>query len=208
MSLTPGSHVGPYEVIAPLGEGAMGVVFRARDMRLQRDVALKLLPDHFRIHNTWLMPVEGEHKASPYLETGFDKFHARVSPNGRWIAYSTYESGTYQIAVQTFPNASGGKWQISAEGGVEPKWQHDGRELYYPGFDGKLMAISISGPDLVAGRPEMLFQTTLTTGRNQQTRDRRYDVSPDGRFLLEVPAATTAPPPITVILNWTAKLER
>jgi Tol biopolymer transport system component len=115
-----------------------------------------------RIYDTWLMPVEGEHKATPYLETGFDKFHARVSPNGRWIAYSTNESGTYQIVVQTFPNASGGKWQISAEGGVEPKWRHDGRELYYLGFDGKLMAVSISGLDFVAGRPEMLFQTTLT----------------------------------------------
>jgi hypothetical protein len=67
-----------------------------------------------------------------------------VSPNSNFVAYSTNESGTYQVVVQTFPDASGGKWQISATGGVEPKWRRDGRELYYLGTDGKLMSVAIS----------------------------------------------------------------
>ena len=89
----------------------------------------------------------------PLLESPFDKSHARVSPDGRFVAYSTNESGIYQIVVQTFPGANGGKWQISADGGVEPKWRRDGRELYYLALDGKLMSVSIGGPPSSAGRP-------------------------------------------------------
>ena len=65
------------------------------------------------------------------MESPFDKVTARVSPDGRWIAYSTNDSGMYQIVVQSFPDPNGGKWQITAQGGVEPKWRRDGRELYY-----------------------------------------------------------------------------
>ena len=73
----------------------------------------------------------------------------------------------YQIVVQTFPDANGGKWQISADGGVEPKWRRDGRELYYLALDGKLMSVSIGGPVFAPGRPVALFQTPLTVNRTQ-----------------------------------------
>jgi Tol biopolymer transport system component len=153
-------------------------------------------------YDTWLLPLFGERKPAPLLETGFDKFQARVSPNSNLIAYSTNESGTYQIVVQTFPDASGGKWQISASGGVEPKWRRDGRELYYLGLDGKLMSVSIGGPPFSAGRPVELFQTPLVVNRAQPTRDRRYDVAPDGRFLMVIPSATGPVPPYSVVVNW------
>ena len=81
-------------------------------------------------YDTWLLPLFGEQKPTPLLESPFDTFQARVSADGRIVAYSTNESGLYQIVVQTFPDANGGKWQISAEGGVEPQWRRDGRELY------------------------------------------------------------------------------
>ena len=97
-----------------------------------------------------------------------------MSPNSSFVAYSTNESGTYQIVVQPVPDASGGKWQISAEGGVEPKWRRDGRELYYLSLDGKLMWVAIGGPAFTAGRPTELFQTPLTVNRAQS---RLYFVS-------------------------------
>jgi len=159
-------------------------------------------------YDTWLLPLFGDRKPVPLLETGFDKFQARVSPNSNFVAYSTNESGTYQVVVQTFPDASGGKWQISATGGVEPKWRRDGRELYYLGTDGKLMSVAISGPPFTAGRPVELFQTPLTVNLAQPTRDRRYDVAPDGRFLMVVPGATGVPTPYSVIVNWTEGLAR
>ena len=157
-------------------------------------------------YDTWVLPTFGDRKPTPLLESGFDKFQARVSPNSDFVAYSTNESGTYQIVVQTFPDASGGKWQISAAGGVEPKWRRDGRELYYLSLDGKLMSVAIGGPPFTAGRPVELFQTSLTVNRAQPVRDRRYDVAPDGRFLMAIPAAAGAPTPFSVIVNWTAGL--
>ena len=158
-------------------------------------------------YDTWLIPLDGDRKARPFLETPFDKVQARISPDGRWIAYSTNESGMYQVVVQTFPDPNGGRWQITAEGGMEPKWRRDGRELYYLAFDGKLMSVSITGPVFQAGRPASLFQTPLIVSR-QPIRDRRYDVAPDGRFLIVTPAATTATLPTTVVVNWQAALEK
>jgi eukaryotic-like serine/threonine-protein kinase len=159
-------------------------------------------------YDTWVVPTFGDRKPAPLLETGFDKFQARVSPHSDFVAYSTNESGTYQIVVQTFPDASGGKWQITADGGVEPKWRRDGRELYYLNLDGKLMSVAIGGPPFTATRPVELFQTPLTVNRAQPTRDRRYDIAPDGRFLMVIPSATAAPTPYSVIVNWTTGLNR
>ena len=155
-----------------------------------------------------MLPTFGDRKPAPLLETGFDKFQARVSPHSDFVAYSTNESGTYQIVVQTFPDASGGKWQITAEGGVEPKWRRDGRELYYLNFEGKLMSVAIGGAPFTAGRPVELFQTPLTVNRAQPTRDRRYDIAPDGRFLTVIPSATSEPTPYSVIVNWTEGLQK
>ena len=153
-------------------------------------------------YDTWLLPLAGDRKPRPFLESQFDKFHARVSPNGRYIAFATNETGTYQVVVHTFPDPSGGKWTISAEGGVEPKWSRDGRELYYLAFDGKLMSVAITGTNFTAGRPTPLFQTPLRVTPNAPTRDRRYDVAPDGRFLIVTPGERGAFAPFTVVVNW------
>ena len=158
-------------------------------------------------YDTWLQPVSGG-KPSLFLETPFDKLTVRVSPDGRYIAYASNESGQYQIFVQTFPDPTGGRWQITSEGGVEPKWRRDGKELYYLGFDGKLMAVPVTGgAGFTSGRPVALFQTPLGVNRAQPTRERRYDVAPDGRFLVVAPTAAPAQTPFTVVVNWTAGLK-
>jgi serine/threonine protein kinase/Tol biopolymer transport system component len=157
----------------------------------------------------WLLPLFGEKKPTPFLQSQYDRIHARISPDSRYVAYTTNESGTQQIVVQTFPDPNGGKWQISGEGGVEPKWRHDGRELYYLALDGKMMAVPITGsPTFTAGKPTALFQTQLTVNKGNPTRDRRYDVTPDGRFLMVIPAASGPALPHTALVNWYAALEK
>jgi eukaryotic-like serine/threonine-protein kinase len=161
--------------------------------------------------DTWLLSVSGEPKASPFIESPFDKSQARISPDGRWLAYATNDSGMYQIMVQSFPDPNRGRWQITAQGGIEPKWRRDGRELYYLAFDGNLMAVPIRETRLdqpfAAGTPVTLFQTSLAVSRTQSPRDRRYDVAPDGRFLVAMPAAA-ALEPVTAVVNWASGLEK
>jgi len=155
--------------------------------------------------DTWVMENFGDKKATPFMESQFDKAQARISPDGRFLAYATNDSGIYQVVVQTFPDPNGAKWQITAQGGVEPKWRRDGRELYYLGLDGKLMGVQVK-PDHTFGTPAVLFQTPLTLVRNQSPRDRRYDVAPDGRFLLAVPVTGNTEPTIVAAINWAAGL--
>jgi len=150
-----------------------------------------------------------EKKATPFIESRFDKAQSKLSPDGRFVAYTTNDSGMYQIVVQSFPDPTGGKWQITSQGGIEPKWRRDGRELYYLALDGKLMAVSIKGEKTIeAGTPMPLFETPLTVPRGQLPRTHRYDIAPDGRFLIAVPKGSAAAPPIIAVMNWTAGLER
>jgi Tol biopolymer transport system component/tRNA A-37 threonylcarbamoyl transferase component Bud32 len=162
--------------------------------------------------DTWLMDLSGEPKASPYLESPFDKAQARISPDGRWLAYTTNDSGMYQIVVQSFPDPNRGRWQITAQGGIEPKWRHDGRELYYLALDGNVMAVPITetkpGQPFEAGAAVRLFQTPLTVSRTDVPRNRRYDVAPDGRFLIAMPVAAGGPEPVTAVVNWASGLEK
>ena len=162
--------------------------------------------------DTWLLALTGEPKASPFIDSPFDKAQARISPDGRWIVYTTNDSGMYQIVVQSFPDPNLGRWQITAQGGIEPKWRRDGGELYYLAFDGNLMSVPVkeagAGRTFEAGTPAVLFQTPLPVSRTQIPRDRRYDVAPDGRFLISVPAASSASAPVTVVVNWASALEK
>jgi serine/threonine protein kinase len=160
-------------------------------------------------YDTWLLDMSGEKKATPLVESPFDKVTARISPDGRWIAYATNDTGMYQIVVQSFPDPNGGRWQITAQGGFEPKWRHDGRELYYLAFDGKLMAVPIkTDKTFEAGTAAPLFETPLQVGRSLSSRDRRYDVSSDGRFLIVTPMNTAGPQPIVAVVNWMAGLAK
>jgi Tol biopolymer transport system component len=168
------------------------------------------------VGDTWVLPLDGDRKAFPLIESKSLKGGARVSPDGRWLSYSTDESGTRQIVVQPFPAVGDGKWQVSTSGGIEAKWRRDGRELYYLGLDGTIMAVPIeTGTTFDAGPPKALFQTGIAVpGFVTETY---YDVTADGqRFIVNAPpppsagsgSDAAAPVPITVVINATAALEK
>jgi Tol biopolymer transport system component len=142
----------------------------------------------------------------PLIRTPFDEGSPTLSPDGRWLAYSSDASGRYEIYVQAYPEL-GGRSQISTEGGTEPVWSRNGRELFYRSGD-KMMAVEIdTRSGFSAGKPKSLFQ-----GLYQPTPilDANYDVAPDGRrYLMIKPGAEEqAPTQVNVVLNWFEELKR
>jgi eukaryotic-like serine/threonine-protein kinase len=146
-------------------------------------------------------------KVQPFLRTTFDETSPQFSSDGRWLAYTSNESGRYEIYVQPYPGP-GGKWQISTEGGTEPVWNPNGRELFYRSGD-KMMAVEIAAqPSFAAGTPRMLFQGEYVPA---PLTFPNYDVSPDGqRFLMLKPVeqAESASTQINVVLNWFEELKQ
>jgi len=154
----------------------------------------------------WVLRIS-DHKAQPFLRTRFDEAEPRFSPDGRWLAYISDESGRYEIYVQPYPGP-GGKWQISTEGGTEPVWNPNGRELFYRSGD-KMMAVDIATQHgFSAGTPRMVFEGQYEKAPFPISN---YDVSPDGqRFLMLKPVdqAQAAPTQINVVLNWFEELKQ
>jgi serine/threonine-protein kinase len=132
----------------------------------------------------------------------------QISPDGRWLAYASDESGRREIYVQSFPSL-GGKWQVSADGGNEPQWNRNGRELFYRD-GGKMMAVEVTTQDgFVAGKPRELFEGNYEPAVSGYVRA-QYDVSLDGqRFLMLKPVEQqqSAPTQINLVLNWTEELK-
>ena len=89
----------------------------------------------------WVVPLSGDRKPMPVLHSEFNESQGQFSPNGRWIAYVSDESGMPQVYVQSFPTLTG-HWQVSPDGGTQPRWRRDGKELFYLAPDRKLMAVS------------------------------------------------------------------
>jgi serine/threonine protein kinase len=153
----------------------------------------------------WLLPLDGERNPRPFLNTQFFENQAAISPDGRWVAYRSNKSGRSEIYLATFPQLSG-DWQVSVNGGEEPQWRHDGKELFFTDQDRRLMAAEVntgSGTFESAGAPKLLFETQLILekGRN------RFVVTGDGqRFLVITPL--TPPVLINVTLNWTAEIKK
>jgi len=162
------------------------------------------------LSDIWLLPLAGDKRARPYLETAFNKTQAQVSPDGRWIAYTSYESGGDEVYVESFP-VRGNKRQVSVGGGVQPRWRRDGKELFYLATDGRLMATPISGgATFTHGVAKPLFKTAVIPHGSQSIGlVTYYDVSPEGqRFLCVIPSASDESfAPITVVLNWQAALK-
>jgi Tol biopolymer transport system component len=141
-------------------------------------------------------------RAVPYLAEPFHQKQAQFSPDGRLVAYISDESGRFEVYVRTFPDAAGGKWPISAEGGVEPRWSHDGKELFY-WFGRKLMAVAIdTSAGFSAGVPRELFEAPIQA--NYTNDGHRWQVSPDGKRLLLITTPELEPTPVRVVLNWPA----
>jgi len=156
--------------------------------------------------DVWVLRLS-DHKAQPFLQTAFNESAPKFSPDGHWLAYVSDESGHWEIYVQPYPGP-GGKWQISADGGMEPVWNPNGRELFYRSGR-KMMAVDIAThPGFVAGKPRVLFEGEYLL---TPLAFPNYDVSPDGqRFLMLKPTEqkATAPAQINVVLNWFEELKR
>ena len=152
----------------------------------------------------WLFPVEGPGEPSALRATEAEEAHARVSPDGRWLAYASNESAAFEVYVQSFP-VSGRAQRISTSGGMEPRWCRDGKELFYRSGDGRLMAVPVTvGPTFQAGTPVALFQAPVSPADTETS----YDVSADcQRFLLNAVVNDRQGQSLNVVLNWSAAMQ-
>ena len=172
------------------------IVFYLIDPKTRRDV--------------WVLPLTGDRTPFAFAQGPGNETGGRISPDGRWLAYSSDETGAWEIYVESFP-AGGGRQQVSAPGGVGPHWRRDGRELFYYASDGKLMAMAVKGSTepgagFEAGPPTPLFE--FHSGSGLQTVA-PYSASADGqRFLVNLLADESKGEPLVAIVNWAAALSR
>lgn len=155
-------------------------------------------------NDIWVLPMNGEAKPYPLLKSEFNESQAHFSPDGRYFAYVSNESGREEIYIQSFPVGTG-KWRVSTNGGWQPKWRLDGKELYYEAIDRKLMAVPLKLDGSVEiGSATALFQTEMAVGSPN-----RYAVTADGqKFLINSPLQSGQESPFKVILNWTSTLKK
>jgi Tol biopolymer transport system component len=166
----------------------------------------------------WVVPITGDRKPSVFLKTSFREVYGAFSPDGRWVAYHSNESGRPEIYARPFvpsgaagpaAGAVGGQWQVSTAGGIMPVWRPDGKELYYLNAAGAMMAapITVTEATLEPGAPVMLFPTRVVGGGADIQQGRQYDVAPDGRFLINT-ELDSADAPITLLQNWNPETTR
>jgi serine/threonine-protein kinase len=148
-------------------------------------------------HDLWILPLEGEHAPKPYLRTPFDERAAALSPDGRWLAYVSDESGRDEVYVRAFP-VPGPALRVSEDGGREPRWAHSGWELFYRTNGGMVASALAAASPLTIGRREVLFDdrpyVTIPNGAG-------YDVHPDGNRFLMIRRGSESRE-VVVVLNW------
>src|SRR5262249_44001938 len=155
----------------------------------------------------WALPLTGA-KRDPMVvhSTEFEEREGQFSPDGRWIAFTSNQTGSFEIYAQPFPQG-GATWQISTTGGIQPRWRPDGRELFYLALDGRMMAttiaISADGQALQPGATVQLFDTQVAGGTTPGNVKHQYAVSADGqRFLINQTVDEGPPAAITLVINW------
>jgi len=151
----------------------------------------------------WILNTAGERRVFPFATEALFQAGGRFSPDGRWIAYDSNESGKFEVYVRPFPGP-GGRWQVSTAGGGGPRWRRDGKELFYLALDNKIMAIPVSADSTFhAGSPVALFAV------HPSSIGPVYDVSADGqRFLVNSASADQGSPPLSLVVHWPALLEK
>jgi eukaryotic-like serine/threonine-protein kinase len=155
-----------------------------------------------------VLSADGKGVITPLIKQTSNQTNADLSPDGKWIAYQSNESGRDEVYVRPFPSVDGGRWQLSTSGATRPVWARNGRELFY--LDGTLHLVAVpvqTGATFISGSPAILFE--LPSAPTATARS--YDVAPDGRFLvIKFPQndKTSNTPALNVVLNWTDELER
>lgn len=161
--------------------------------------------DNVSKRDIWVLPLDGDRRPYLFFKSPQEDWDAFFSPSGKFVVYSSDESGKNEVFVQTFP-ASAERWPVSNNGGMSPRWVKNGNEIIYQQLDGKLMSVSVkTGDKFEAGVPQPLFDVTLA----RVPRGDDYAVSNDGQRFLFISRGTEAVTlPITVVLNWNAGLDR
>lgn len=152
----------------------------------------------------WVLPFKGAQPVQPFLRTRFNEVGPSFSPDGRWIAYVSDESGQYEVYVRPYP-ARAGRWQLSIDGGDEPTWSRDGKELFYRNGRRWMAAAVNLKPEFTAEQPKLLFE-----GPYANVGGRSYDVAADGqRFLVLEPTGLDLAQVthLNVVLNWEEQLK-
>jgi eukaryotic-like serine/threonine-protein kinase len=159
-----------------------------------------------------MLSIEGDRKWKPLLQDEYTQANPQISPDGRWMAYFSMESGKAEIYVRPFPKVNSGKWQVSFGGGQEPRWSPDGRELFYRNGDA-MMAVAVeTAPTFKAGLPKELFR-----GNYSSYYGHSWDIRPDGKkfLMIQPPASTQAAPTaaaprpkINIVVNWFEELKQ
>jgi serine/threonine protein kinase len=193
------------------GTGDDELLFKSRNNKMPTDVSFDgtmLLYDEQdpkTNNDLWLLSLSKEPKPKQLLSSNFIEQGATFSPDKRWIAYTSNESGQFEVYVRDFPS-SGGKWQVSASGGNRPQWSPDGRELFYSSNNLELMAVdlvgTLAGSQFKGGPAQSLFRGLIpgSTMRNS------FDVIKGDKRILALQAETRSTSPIVVILNWASGL--
>jgi Tol biopolymer transport system component len=148
----------------------------------------------------WVLDRLGDGTPRPFLHGDYEERLAHFSPDTRWVAYQSHESGRAEIYITPFPMPSG-RSPVSTAGGAQPRWSHDGKELYWIAPDATLMAAPISEAGK-PGAPVALFQTRIYLGGTGQPQRGQYNVAPNGRFLINTDVGDEGGLPITIVQNW------
>jgi Tol biopolymer transport system component len=157
----------------------------------------------------WVLPMTGSRQPAAYLSTPFHEGRGQFSPEGKWVAYTSDESGANEVYVQSFPPGGAKWWRVSSKGGDWVRWRRDGREMFYIAADRRVMSVTVRGisSSLEFGTPQALFMIPVAVATSGNLAPYTYDVMPDGqRFLAAAPVADAASPTMTVIVNWQAEL--
>jgi len=153
----------------------------------------------------WVLPLSGDDKPFPIVQTSFEEREPQISPDGKWMAYRNNESGRMEVYITAFPGG-GAKWQVSTNGGTAAKWRGDSKELFFVDSADNLMAVNVSasGNAVQLGVPHTLFQLI---GAQRQAGP--FDVTADGKkFLVNSGNTKEANEPLTLVQNWPAELKK